>query len=221
MKFKHFYELAVQRKGSKRAVNERLPVVATPEKIRAKTDDRFLSDITKCVFRAGFVWRIIENKWAGFEEAFKGFHPRYWQQVPPEILEQLAKDERIVRNMQKIATVPNNARFIMEVCEEHGSFGEFLAQWPSSDQAGLLLYFKKYGDRLGGASAQYFLRMQGWDGFITSPDVLAALTNHQLIDANPSSKRGLMQIQDVFNTWHLETKLPYSHLSRILSMSLN
>ncbi|TRW48392.1 DNA-3-methyladenine glycosylase I [Aliidiomarina halalkaliphila] len=221
MKFEIFYQRALERKGGLQKVSERLPYVATADELRALGDDRYLATITKCVFRAGFVWRIIENKWPGFEEAFSGFLPLYWQQVPPERLEALGRDERIVRNMQKINTVPQNAFMIVEVAERYGSFGEFLAQWPSHDQVGLLLWLKKNGSRLGGASAQYFLRMVGWDGFILSSDVTAALVNHNLLDANPTSQKGLKQAQKVFNQWHEETGLPYAHLSKILSFTLD
>lgn len=43
------------------------------------------------------------QKWPDFEAAFHGFVPAYWQQVPPDVLEALAMDERIVRNLQKSA----------------------------------------------------------------------------------------------------------------------
>ncbi|MBA3988554.1 MAG: 3-methyladenine DNA glycosylase [Idiomarina sp.] len=203
------------------AVQARLPEVASAQQLAELGDDRYLAAITKCVFRAGFVWRIIEAKWDGFEAAFSGFVPLYWQQVPPERLEDLARDERIVRNMQKIATVPRNAMMIVDASEAHGSFGQFLANWPADDQVGLLLWLKKHGARLGGASAQYFLRMVGWDGFILSPDVVAALQNHQLMDVTPGSQKALKQAQSVFNQWHQQTQLPYAHLSRILSMSID
>lgn len=221
MKFSYFYDQAVARHGSQRTVSERLPTVASNEQIRQVSDDRFLAEITRCVFRAGFAWQVIENKWQGFEDAFAGFLPIYWQQVPPERLDELARDTRIVRNPQKIATVPLNARMIVEVAEQHGSFGAFLANWPRSKQHQLLAYLKKHGARLGGTAAQHVLRRVGWDGYLLTPDNLTALRNHKLLDASPYSKRGAEQIQRVFNQWHEETGMPYSHLSRILSMSLD
>lgn len=221
MKFNYFYQRALERKGGQQAINERLPVLATAAELTALGDDRYLAAITKCVFRAGFIWRVIDNKWPQFEEAFSGFVPAYWQQVPPERLEELARDERIVRNMQKIATVPRNAFMIMEAAEHHGSFGQFLANWPADDQVGLLLWLKKSGSRLGGASAQYFLRMVGYDGFILSQDVLTALHNHNLMDATPGTQKALKQAQKIFNQWHQDTQLPYAHLSKILSLTVD
>jgi len=221
MKFDHFYQLAVARCGGEAELQARLPRVASTAELTHLGDDRCLAEMTRCVFRAGFAWRVIHNKWDGFEAAFSGFVPLYWQQVPPERLEELRRDPRIVRNMNKIVTVPVNARMIVEASEEHGSFGRFLAQWPADDQIGLLAYLKKYGARLGGATGQHVLRRLGWDGFILSYDVETALRNHNLLDATLTSKTGMQQVQTTFNHWQQETGLPYAHLSRIVSCTLD
>ncbi len=221
MNFSVFYQQALARKGGEQALKSLLPPVTEKQRLAEIGDDRYLSEITRCIFKAGFVWRVIENKWPDFEAAFEGFVPAYWQQVPPEVLEQLATDERIVRNMQKIRTVPENARMIMDVAKDHGSFGQFLAQWPSTDQVGLLLYLKRNGERLGGNSAQYFLRRVDWDGFILSHDVVTALPRAGILDASPASKKGMGQAQEAFNRWHEETEMPISHLSRIVSFTVD
>ncbi|HKK55951.1 DNA-3-methyladenine glycosylase I [Marinobacter sp.] len=218
--FTKIHEFACFHKGGEEAVKAGLPRVAAPGDLESLGDDRFLSEMTRCIFKAGFVWRVIERKWPDFEAAFAGFVPLYWQQVPPEVLETLARDERIVRNLQKIRTVPENARMIVEASRQHGGFGHFLAGWPSDDQVGLLVWLKRNGERLGGTSAQYFLRRVGWDGFILSTDVVTALRREQLLDASPVSKKGLAQAQAAFNAWHRETGLPYSHLSRILAFTV-
>lgn len=220
MSFARIVEQAAARKGGDSELALLLPRVPDPGELEARGDDRYLSEVTRCVFKAGFVWRVIENKWPGFEAAFKGFVPLYWQQVPPEVLEELAQDERIVRNMQKIRTVPENARMIVDAAREHGSFGAFLRAWPPEDQVGLLLWLKRHGARLGGNTAQYFLRRVGWDGFILSSDVITALRREALLDASPGSRKALVQAQQAFTGWHQETGLPYSHLSRILSCTV-
>ena len=221
MNFTEFYNVALARKGGEQALQALLPPVVEKSRLAEVSDDRYLSEMTRCIFKAGFVWRVIENKWPDSEAAFDGFVPAYWQQVPPEVLERLAADERIVRNMQKIRTVPENARMIMDVAKDHGSFGQFLANWPGDDQVGLLLYLKRNGERLGGNSAQYFLRRVGWDGFILSHDVVTALTRAGILDASPASKKGLTQAQQAFNQWHQETGLPVSHLSRTVSFTVD
>lgn len=220
MSFDHIYDMALARKGGEAALQALLPTVAPPGVLSETGDDRYLSALTRCVFNAGFVWRVIENKWPGFEAAFEGFVPLYWQQVPSEVLERLASDERIVRNMQKIRTVPENARMIVDAAREYGSFGAFLEQWPSADQAGLLQWLKRNGARLGGNTAQYFLRQVGWDGFVLSRDVIAGLRREGRLDASPTSQKALVQAQQAFNEWHQQSGLPYSHLSRILAYTV-
>ncbi len=83
------------------------------------------------------------------------------------------------------------------------------------------MWLKRNGARLGGNTAQYFLRRVGWDGFVLSRDVVTALTRAGILDASPTSGKGLRQAQEAFNQWHRETGLPVSHLSRIVSFTVD
>ncbi len=60
--------------------------------------DRLLSVMTRCVFNAGFNWKVIDAKWDGFEAAFEGFDPGKLAFFGDEMLDRLVSDERIVRN---------------------------------------------------------------------------------------------------------------------------
>src|SRR6202044_1499121 len=74
----------------------------------------------------------------------------------------------------------------------------------------------KRGGRLGGNTGQMLLRFLGWDGFVSSRDVVACLRDAGLDVADEvKSKRSLNLVQDQFNAWANETALPYAHLSRI------
>ncbi|WP_274628977.1 DNA-3-methyladenine glycosylase I [Arvimicrobium flavum] len=184
-------------------------------------DDRILSLMAERVFSAGFVWSVIEQKWPGFEEAFLGFEPKRLIFQPDDFWHDLASDKRIVRNPQKIRSVRENAAFVERVSKEHGGFGQFLAKWPADDQVGLMDYLGKNGSRLGGNTGQYFLRWVGWDAFIISADMSAALRDAGLdIAESPTSKKDLVKIQQQINAWAEETKLPRMHISRVLSMSI-
>src|SRR5438445_12568395 len=128
---------------------------------------------------------------------------------------------RIVRKGAKIMSVRANASFVRDIAREHGSFGKFLANWPSSDEAGLLELLAKRGSRLGGNTGQMLLRFLGWDGFVTSNDVTACLRDAGLdIAEEVKSKTDLAKVQAQFNTWAKETGLPYVHISRICAMSI-
>jgi 3-methyladenine DNA glycosylase Tag len=219
--FKTIRARAEKRKGGAKALNRLLPPKPDPKKLVGLGDDRILAEMTRRVFSAGFAWSVIEAKWPGFEEAFLGFAPGRLSLQPDEFWDALMKDARIVRNGAKIMSVRANASFVRDVAREHGSFGALLANWPSSDEIGLLELLAKRGSRLGGNTGQMLLRFLGWDGFVTSRDVVACLRDAGLDVADAiTSKRDLAKVQAQFNAWAKETGLPFVHLSRICAMSI-
>jgi 3-methyladenine DNA glycosylase Tag len=219
--FKPIRARAEQRKGGAKALEKLLPKKPDLKALAKLADDRILAEMTRRVFSAGFAWSVIENKWAGFEKAFLGFKPAKLVFQPDDFWDGLLSDTQIVRNGAKIASARENAVFVQEIAKEHGSFGKFLAQWPSSDQIGLLDLLSKRGSRLGGNTGQMFLRFIGWDGFVTSQDVVACLRDAGLdVAAEVKSKGDLAKVQAQFNAWAVETGLPYVHLSRICAMSI-
>ncbi len=212
---------AEARKGGPEKLAALLPQKPDPDALKRLPDDRALAEMTKRVFSAGFAWSVIEAKWPGFEEAFLGFAPARLAFEPDDYWDGLMKDARIVRNGAKILSVRKNAVFVQAIAREHGSFGAFLAGWPSSDEIGLLDLLARRGDRLGGMSGQMFLRFIGWDGFAAFKDVVACLRDAGLdIAEDAKSKRDLKLIQAQFNAWAEETGLPYVHLSRICAYSI-
>src|ERR1700686_620593 len=218
--FKSIRARAEKRKGGPKGLEKLLP--PKPDmKARAKiSDDRILAEMTRRVFSAGFAWSVIESKWPGFEKAFLAFKPAKLTFQPDDFWDALLSDTGIVRNGAKIASVRENAAFVQEIASEHGSFGKFLAKWPSSDQIGLLNLLAKRGSRLGGNTGQMLLRFLGWDGFVTSQDGEALLRDAGLdIAEEAKSKKDLAKVQAQFNAWASETGLPYLHLSRICAMS--
>src|SRR6201986_4172124 len=161
--FKPIRARAEKRKGGAAALEKLLPPKPDMKALAKMADDRLLAEMTQRVFSAGFAWSVIENKWPDFEKAFLGFKPAKLIFQPADFWDALLSDGRIVRNGAKIASVRENAAFVQEIAKEHGSFGKFLASWPSSDQIGLLDLLARRGSRLGGNTGQMFLRFVGWD----------------------------------------------------------
>ncbi len=220
-KFDEIYKSAAKRKGGQRALLSLLKAPATTKQLEMVDDSRYLAQLSRCVFNAGFHWRVITAKWPGFEEAFHGFDLGMLLTKSPEEWEAYAHDTRIVRNWQKIETVFHNAAMIEAIADEHESFACFFAHWPASDQIGLMKYLHKHGARLGGKTAQWFIRFSGKDSFVLSSDVITALiANGVDVSEKASSQRDLKLIQSVFNTWHDQSGLPYTHLSKVLSYSV-
>jgi 3-methyladenine DNA glycosylase Tag len=212
---------AAQRKGGEAILDSLLGAAPDNAAVARIPDNRILSAMSERVFAAGFVWRVIEQKWSGFEEAFLQFEPKRLLFQPDDFWHELAGDKRIVRNPQKIRSVRENALFVDRISSEHGGFGRFLAEWPAGDQIGLMAFLGKHGSRLGGNTGQYFLRWLEWDSFILSRDMVGALRDAGLdIAENPTSRKDRVAIQEQINKWHAETRLSRKHISRILAMSI-
>jgi 3-methyladenine DNA glycosylase Tag len=219
--FKLIRARAEKRKGGASALKKLLPPVPDAQSLIKLGDDRVLAEMARRVFSAGFAWSVIETKWPGFEAAFLGFDPGKLTFQRDDFWHELINDRRIVRNGAKIMSVRDNAALINEIAKEHGSFGKFLSHWPSSNEVGLLDLLAKRGSRLGGNTGQLLLRFLGWDGFVTSKDVVACLRDAGLdIAEEVKSKGDLAKVQAQFNAWAEETGLPYAHLSRICALSI-
>jgi 3-methyladenine DNA glycosylase Tag len=200
--FKTIRARAEKRKGGADALAKLMPTKPDPKALHKLRDDRVLAEMTRRVFSAGFAWSVIENKWPSFEEAFLGFEPSRLTFEPEEFWHKLTMDARIVRNGAKIASVRENARFVIDVAKAHGSFGKFLSTWPPSDEVGLLELLAKRGHRLGGATGQMLLRFLGYDAFVATRDVAACLRDAGLdIAAAPTSKPDLAKIQEHSIGW--------------------
>ncbi len=219
--FASIYDRAAKRHGGEKSLEEKLAESKplSRSRLEAIPDDRWLSAMTRRIFQAGFNWSVIDNKWDGFEAAFDSFDVGRWAMAPDEDLDALAKDERIVRNPQKIRTVRENAAFIADLAKEHGSAGKAFGGWPADDFAGLLDLMKAKGSRLGGTTAQYFLRGMGVPSYVLSAHVVAALIEAGVIDKAPTSKKAMAAVQDAFNQWMAESGRSLTAISRTLAMS--
>lgn len=216
-KFESIWRRAAERKGGDGALRSLLP---PPAAATLPGDDRLLSAMSAQIFKSGFVWRVVENKWPAFETAFWGFDPHKLVLMAPEQLEQRMQDPALIRHGKKMQAVLDNARMVAELAEQHGSFGQWLSQWQSGEVVTLWAELKKRGARLGGNTGPYFLRGVGKDTFLMTGDVIAYLQAHQLIEGSPSSKRALTQAQACFNQWQQESGLPLASISRVISCSV-
>nr|MBO2512119.1 3-methyladenine DNA glycosylase [Gammaproteobacteria bacterium] len=219
--YQWLYQYCLNRFGSVEALEARLPQPKSPEELRALGDDRYLSIISLRIFRAGLKHSLVDAKWPAFEEVFFGFDPHKVVLMGAEHLERLMHDERLIRHLAKLKSVPRNAQFILDVAREKGSFGALIADWPVSDIVGLWKYLGKHGTQLGGLSAPRFLRMVGKDTFIPTDDVVAALKAQGIIDKTPTSQKELAAVQAAFNEWRAQSGRPLCQLSTLLAHTVN
>jgi 3-methyladenine DNA glycosylase Tag len=217
--FDEIYAMAVANKGGSEAVEQHLDEPKTPDELAAIPDDRWLSRLSQVVFSAGFNWRVVEDKWPGFERSFHRFDIGRCSMLDDEACERAAKSAGI-GHARKAFSIRENACLFRDLASEHGSAARFFADWPRDDYVGLLTFLKKRGDRLGGTTTQYFLRTMGVDSFLLSKDVGVALVREGVVDKPPSSQRDLAATQAAFNAWAEQSGRPFNHISRVLALSV-
>ena len=137
-KFGDLYRLAARRKGGEQALEALIARPKSPAALARIPDDRWLSGMAKAVFRAGFNWSVIDNKWAGIEAAFAGFDPRSVAYLSDEDLDALLRDERVIRHWRKLKAIVANAQYLVALAGEHGTAARYFAYYPSTEYVGLL-----------------------------------------------------------------------------------
>ena len=217
--FDELFDISAARHGGAAALEATFSKPKSLAELEKMPEDRWLSILTKGVFQAGFNWRVIENKWDGFETAFHGFDVGRCAMMDDDWFDALMKDTSIVRNGMKIATIRGNAVFLMGLRDQGGA-GAVLGGWPSTDYINLLELMKKEGSRIGGMTGQYAMRFAGRDAFILARDVVARLIAEGVIDKPPTSKTAMRAVQAAFNDWMDQSGRSLNEISRVLAMSL-
>jgi DNA-3-methyladenine glycosylase I len=90
-------------------------------------DDNVLFEfITLEGAQAGLSWETILRKREAYREAFAGFDPAKVARFTPARVENLLKNEGIVRNRMKIESTVTNAKAFLAVQKEFGSFDAYV-----------------------------------------------------------------------------------------------
>ena len=218
--YARIHERAAALQGGEAKLRRLMPRPLGARALRAQPGDYYLAEMSRAIFRSGFVWKIVEYKWSGMVEALHGFDPVACAYQPDEAIEELMADTRVIRHFRKLMSVRDNAVFLLEIEQQQGSFGQYLADWPVDDIIGLHAELKKRGSRLGGRTGQFFLRKAGKDTFLLTRDVVGALIRQGVVDRNPTARRDLVQVQSAFNRWREESGRPLCEISRTLAFSI-
>jgi len=218
--FEAIEERARERVGSAQALTDRLPRAKSGDELRALPDDRYLSQMSLRIFRAGLKHSVVDARWPAFEDAFFGFEPKRVVAMSDDELEALLQDQRLIRHWGKLKSVRANAAALSHLAER-GGMGAYLADWPRDDAVGLWADLAKRFSQLGGNSGPYFLRMVGKDTFMLTPAVISALNHWDAFEGTPKSKGDRVRVQEVFNAWVRASSRPLCQVSMILALSVD
>ena len=76
--------------------------------------------------QAGLSWSTILQKMEGLCKAFDNFDPDIVVNYDEEKEAELLQNKEIIRNRLKVKSVANNAKAYFKICEEFGSFSDYL-----------------------------------------------------------------------------------------------
>jgi DNA-3-methyladenine glycosylase I len=130
-----------------------------PKKIKPAKLADYLETMSKAVFQTGISWRVVETKWPGTMDAFKGFEPAVVARFNAGDVDNLVADSRIIRNRRKIEGIIENAQRMLELEREYGSFKKYLRSFRSYND--LEKDLKRQFRFVGETGIYYFLWVVG------------------------------------------------------------
>ena len=115
------------------------------------TDKDYFETLTRAVF-SGIKNGIIEKRWPAISNAFSGFDFHKVAKYGEEKVQELMGNEKIIRHEGKIKATIFNAKKMVEIVEQYGSFKNYLNSFPSVDSLieklqGYYAGFKGIGER--------------------------------------------------------------------------
>lgn len=94
-------------------------------------DRKWFEFLVLDAFQAGLSWRTVLHKREAFRQVFHGFDPHRVAGMSDKALAQALQNKAIIRNRLKIQATVRNARALLKLQEEKGSFDAFMWSFTS------------------------------------------------------------------------------------------
>lgn len=128
----------------------------------AKSDNELFKRLMFEVNQAGLSWTIILKKREGFLIAYDYFDIQKVANYTEQDRERLLADTRIIRNKLKVNAAIHNAKKIIELQKEFGSFKNWLDEQAPKTITEWVKLFKKHFKFTGGEITKEFLMGTGY-----------------------------------------------------------
>lgn len=103
-----------------------MPPGEAPRQIEVTGLHDYLDVMSRVVFQSGMSWKVVEAKWPGTTEAFRGFDVDRVAHMSAEEVDALCEDPRVIRNRRKLQAVVDNADRMLTLDREHVGFRNYL-----------------------------------------------------------------------------------------------
>lgn len=125
-------------------------------------DNQLFGRLLLEINQAGLNWTLILNKRQAFEQAYAGFNIACVAAFDETDVQRLLVDGGIVRNRLKIQAAIYNARQIMLLQQQYGSFKNWLDIHHPLEKANWVALFKRHFKFVGGEIVGEFLMSTGY-----------------------------------------------------------
>ena len=112
--------------------------------------------------QAGLSWLTVLKKREAFFDAFRGFDPKVVAWFDDDDRKRLLGDASIIRNRLKVAAVIENARRVVAIQDEYGSFASWLDEHHPLPKEDWVRLFKSSFKFMGGEIVGEFLMSTGY-----------------------------------------------------------
>jgi len=119
----------------------------------------YLDAMARVMFQTGISSRVVEAKWPGIQEAFKGFDPKRVSRLSTRDIDKLMGDTRVIRNRRKLEAIASNAGRMLELDAEYKGFKRYLDSLGDFDATKKALH-KEFA-YMGDSGTWFFLWMVG------------------------------------------------------------
>ena len=119
----------------------------------------YLEAMARVMFQTGISWRVVDAKWPGIQEAFKGFDPHRVARLSTKDIDRLMQDTRVIHNRKKLEAIVSNARRMLDLDAEHKGFNRYLGSLGDFEATKKQIH--KDFAYMGDAGTWYFLWMVG------------------------------------------------------------
>jgi len=139
------------------------------------TDALLFEELCYHMFAAGFSRKVVRDKWPAHQQAFFQFDPIKVATMPLETIEKLVLEKELIRNRRKLTAVIKNARKLVEISAEHGSFSQWLNSYATPN---IYLLHREIADIFAGvgrSAAEWFLLSSGFPYYFATDDARRVL----------------------------------------------
>lgn len=109
-------------------------VDAIPHVVVAPGPSEYLEVMTRAVFQTGLSWKQIATHWDAYGRAFAGFEVARVAAFTSSDIEAALAEPGVLRSRRKIAACVNNARALLDVARDFGTFGAYVARFADYPQ---------------------------------------------------------------------------------------